>query len=92
MLLHKGSDDDAPARADERAADEGGASIRCPRCGWVPRREDLWSCRCGHIWNTFDTRGVCPACRFAWLQTQCPRCRQWSPHADWYVLEKDGSS
>jgi hypothetical protein len=29
--------------------------IRCPLCGWSPRKEDLWSCTCGHEWNTFDT-------------------------------------
>jgi len=34
--------------------------IRCPFCGWSPRKEDRWSCDCGHEWNTFDTGGVCP--------------------------------
>jgi hypothetical protein len=36
--------------------------IRCPLCGWSPRKEDLWSCSCGHLWNTFDTGGVCLQC------------------------------
>src|ERR1019366_5214284 len=36
--------------------------IRCPLCGCSPRKDDRWSCTCGHIWNTFDTGGVCPAC------------------------------
>lgn len=31
--------------------------IRCPLCGWSPRKEDLWSCTCGNEWNTFDTGG-----------------------------------
>ena len=31
--------------------------IRCPLCGWWPCKEDLWSCSCGHQWNTFDTGG-----------------------------------
>jgi hypothetical protein len=35
--------------------------IRCPLCGWSPRREDKWFCECGHAWNTFDTGGICPA-------------------------------
>jgi hypothetical protein len=38
--------------------------IRCPACQWQPARYDMWNCNpggCGHIWNTFDTRGVCPA-------------------------------
>jgi hypothetical protein len=29
--------------------------IRCPLCGWSPRKEDKWFCTCGHGWNTFDT-------------------------------------
>ena len=37
--------------------------IRCPLCGWSPRKEDKWFCTCGNKWNTFDTGGVCPACR-----------------------------
>ena len=62
--------------------------IRCPRCSWEPRRHDLWRCLCLHAWNTFDTGGVCPACGHAWAETQCLRCHEWSPHADWYVLEE----
>ena len=29
--------------------------IRCPLCGWSPRKEDRWFCACGNEWNTFDT-------------------------------------
>jgi hypothetical protein len=36
--------------------------IRCPLCGWSPRKEDKWFCNCGNEWNTFDTGGVCPDC------------------------------
>jgi hypothetical protein len=66
------------------AADRFGR-IRCPRCQWQPGRDDRWSCKCGHSWNTFDTHGVCPACAVAWRETQCLRCGQWSPHEDWYA-------
>jgi len=59
--------------------------IRCPRCAWEPRSEDRWECSCGFIWNTFDTRGLCPACDHQWEETQCLRCREWSLHEDWYV-------
>jgi predicted amidophosphoribosyltransferase len=45
-------------------------------------------CECGHVWNTFDTHGVCPGCGHAWTATQCPHCQQWSRHDDWY--ERDG--
>ena len=58
--------------------------IRCPKCNWSPRAEDRWSCKCGHLWNTFDTGGVCPACLYQWEITMCPRCGKWSAHSDWY--------
>jgi hypothetical protein len=59
--------------------------IRCPKCGWRPTRQDRWSCSCLHAWNTFETRGKCPACGKQWSDTQCPRCHQWSPHEAWYA-------
>jgi hypothetical protein len=75
---------------DVREADEnrpGGNRIRCPRCAWEPRREDRWMCTCLHVWNTFDTRGVCPGCGQEWRETQCLRCKAWSRHHDWYAKE-----
>jgi hypothetical protein len=30
-----------------------GSPIRCPKCSWVPVQESRWSCKCGHVWNTF---------------------------------------
>jgi hypothetical protein len=79
--------EDRPATApDVQAGNTGGgeSGIRCPLCGWVPRAEDRWSCRCGHSWNTFDTGGVCPNCLRKWEHTQCLACHQWSLHSDWY--------
>jgi hypothetical protein len=71
---------------DENQTDGSGPRIRCPLCGWVPRRHDRWVCACGHYWNTFDTGGVCPACLHQWMTTQCLAmvCRGWSPHSDRY--------
>ena len=68
--------------------------IACPKCDWRPGAGDLWQCVCSHTWNTFQTRGVCPACGKIWRQTQCLACHQWSEHEDWYrgddgvVIEK----
>jgi len=59
--------------------------IRCPQCKWTPRTKSLWSCKCGHHWNTFDTRGLCPGCGYQWEITGCLQCGAVSPHAEWYV-------
>lgn len=64
-----------------------GSVIRCPQCRWVPVEEARWSCKCRHRWNTFQTRGVCPACEYQWEVTQCLSCGEISPHAAWYVPE-----
>jgi hypothetical protein len=60
--------------------------IRCPACGWQPGKSSTWCCMpgCGHVWNTFETRGVCPGCDKEWTSTACLKCGVWSPHDDWY--------
>jgi hypothetical protein len=63
---------------------EGERKIRCPKCKWQPRKTDRWGCACGHVWNTFDTGGICPACDAKWRDTQCLECHKWSLHEDWY--------
>jgi hypothetical protein len=60
------------------------ARIRCPKCQWSPDAEARWSCRCRHIWNTFETRGLCPACGYQWTVTACLNCGQSSAHSAWY--------
>jgi hypothetical protein len=71
-----------------------GARIRCPACGWQPAKTDRWMCSpgCGHLWNTFDTRGVCPACAKHWLHTACLDCTAWSLHEAWYEHPPDPAS
>lgn len=59
--------------------------IYCPKCEWEPHKYSKWYCsKCGHTWNTFDTQGVCPSCKYVWKDTQCLTCNQWSKHHDWY--------
>jgi hypothetical protein len=72
-------------REEEKITDTSEPSIRCPLCGWSPRKEDRWACSCGNEWNTFDTGGVCPACLHQWIETQCLSCSRWSPHSQWYA-------
>jgi len=74
-----------PELGQEKDLEPSGPRIRCPRCGWSPRKESRWACSCGHVWNTFDTGGVCPECLHQWTSTQCLSCQCWSPHSDWYT-------
>ena len=72
--------------------------IRCPLCNWQPTSSSVWACQsfgtpepffggCETIWNTFETKGVCPGCSHQWQWTSCHRCHGWSRHADWYERE-----
>jgi hypothetical protein len=65
------------------------SDIFCPKCRWKPTPVSRWWCTpkiggCGHLWNTFDTRGVCPKCSWKWIITACLSCKRFSPHEDWY--------
>ncbi len=57
----------------EKSREPSGPRIRCPFCGWSPRKEDKWFCECGHSWNTFDTGGVCPAASTSGLKPSASR-------------------
>jgi hypothetical protein len=74
-----------PETSETTESGTGGPFIRCPKCGWTPCAEDRWCCQCGHRWNTFDTGGICPGCRYQWKITMCPKCGEWSAHSDWYA-------
>jgi hypothetical protein len=78
---------ETPQLDEDQATHLDAGRIRCPQCGWRPSRHDKWQCSCRHVWNTFDTRGRCPSCGKQWLDTQCPRCTQWSAHEAWYTRE-----
>jgi hypothetical protein len=84
-----------PEEEDDVISASGGR-IRCPACQWQPARKSRWFCMsmgppenftagCGHGWNTFDTQGVCPGCRYHWRHTTCLSCSVTSLHGDWYV-------
>jgi len=62
------------------------SGIRCPACRWQPVKGDIWCCDpgCRHVWNTFETRGLCPSCGKQWHSTVCLKCARWSPHDEWY--------
>jgi len=66
-----------------------GVEIYCPRCAWHPEAASRWQCSrrlggCGCVWNTFDTRGICPECSYKWEITACLSCKQFSLHEHWY--------
>jgi hypothetical protein len=67
-------------RTDPRLIDTGMIRIRCPLCGWQPAKTDRWVCSpgCGHLWNTFETRGVCPACAKHWVPMSRPKSKSGS--------------
>ena len=61
------------------------AGVRCPECGWSPDDLSRWECECGFVWNTFDTRALCPACDTQHVDTACLRCNLSSRHRLWYT-------
>ena len=74
--------------------------IRCPLCKWQPQSSDYWMCAdsgypeyfdgaCGTVWNTFETRGLCPGCNHQWRWTSCLSCYDSSLHEDWYADKTD---
>jgi hypothetical protein len=93
--------EDAAGVVEETVGDAPVAGrIRCPLCGWRPRASSRWYCDdcshpeyfyggCGHVWNTFDTRGRCPGCGHLWRWTSCLDCGGWSLHEDWYAGGSD---
>jgi hypothetical protein len=69
-----------------------GIKIGCPKCKWMPDGGNHWLCSCGHEWNTFDTKGKCPACNVQWEDTYCPACGEPSEHETWYRVDLEEQS
>ncbi|HKQ92764.1 MAG TPA: hypothetical protein VJZ77_19045 [Blastocatellia bacterium] len=101
LLFQKGLRPSDATDTIEKSDDEapGQGRIRCPMCRWQPDAGSSWGCGdcayperffggCGMVWNTFDTRGLCPGCGHQWRWTACSSCSVWSLHEDWYA--KDG--
>lgn len=84
MFDASGPGPDDPSALDLASDRDRGGRIRCPLCRWRPARSDRWVCGCGESWNTFETRGRCPACGHQWTWTECLRCHGRSAHARWY--------
>jgi hypothetical protein len=57
----------------------------CPGCGTGPPLGPCWVCEhCETRFDTFATRGKCPACGAWYLETTCPHCRT-THHVDrWF--------
>jgi hypothetical protein len=104
LLYQRSLTPEDAAEVVEESGDETPESgrVRCPLCGWRPPASSLWVCDdCGHpeyfyggcgcVWNTFDTRGLCPGCGHRWRWTSCLSCGGWSLHEDWYTTDSDGA-
>lgn len=63
--------------------------IQCSSCEWSPDGDKHWSCSCGHLWNTFTTKGKCPNCGTQWKDTWCPACGKTTAHKDWYKTKAE---
>ncbi|MDQ3800088.1 MAG: hypothetical protein M3384_11585 [Acidobacteriota bacterium] len=103
LLFRKSADFDKYSETGERTKNRSGTDfsrIRCPLCRWQPRASSRWCCvadggyphffygGCGAVWNTFETRGLCPGCNHQWTWTDCLRCWQSSPHEAWYETDE----
>jgi len=49
---------DRELEEDKKPGESEPPRIRCPLCGWSPRKEDKWFCTCGYEW-TRSTREEC---------------------------------
>jgi Zn-dependent protease len=62
----------------------------CPACLEAPPKGPFWRCEeCGHYFDTFDSRGMCPSCGMWYLQTRCIHCGQ-SNHIDRWLAYRPG--
>jgi hypothetical protein len=43
---------------EEKSREPSDPRIRCPLCGWLPRKDDRCSCSCGHVRHGRSVPGV----------------------------------
>lgn len=56
----------------------------CPSCKAAPPIGDVWGCgNCGHRFDTFQSKGVCPACGAQFPATRCMECGKAHPMSEW---------
>jgi Zn-dependent protease len=65
----------------------------CPNCKAAPPVGEFWKCgRCGQLFDTFQTRAVCPHCGTQFPVTKCMDCGALHPMNDWMVASLAPSS
>jgi Zn-dependent protease len=58
----------------------------CPSCKTAPPQGPFWGCaKCRKIFDTFETRAVCPQCGTQFAATRCPDCGHSAPLEQWMV-------
>jgi len=58
----------------------------CPWCKAAPPMGNLWTCgQCKTMFDTFETRAVCPYCATQFSATRCLDCGRMHPMSDWIV-------
>lgn len=68
------------------------AGFACPRCHAEPPMGLFWQCdRCKRVFDTFETRAVCPNCAKEFPTTMCGKCKAASPMKDWILSAKPAS-
>jgi Zn-dependent protease len=56
----------------------------CPSCKAAPPIGDVWGCgSCGNRFDTFQSKGVCPACGAQFPATRCLECGEAHPIGEW---------
>jgi len=62
------------------------SGFACPSCHSAPLLIAGWRCnQCKQLFDTFETRGVCPNCGYTHATTVCADCQELHPMSQWVV-------